>query len=153
MVVAKNGFSLIEVLIVVVIIGIIVAIAIPSYTQYVIKAKRIDAQSELLTIASRIQRYKIINNSLSTATGVLELSDLGLKLQSGKYFIPDTGNPLYEVTLSDVTANGTWTLAAIPVANSSQNGNGIIGLNNSGQKCWTKGSTCKPTSITNWDGK
>ena len=60
MVVAKNGFSLIEVLIVVVIIGIIVAIAIPSYTQYVIRAKRIDAQSELLTIASRIQRYKII---------------------------------------------------------------------------------------------
>ena len=71
MVVAKNGFSLIEVLIVVVIVGVIVAIAIPSYTQYVIKAKRIDAQSELLTIASRIQRYKIINNSLENSTVVL----------------------------------------------------------------------------------
>lgn len=57
----KNGFTLIELMIVVAIIGILAAIAYPSYQEYVKKTKRVEAQSELVDIASRLQRYKVTN--------------------------------------------------------------------------------------------
>jgi type IV pilus assembly protein PilE len=53
----QNGFTLIELMIVVAIIGIIAAIALPSYTQYVEKARAADAKSALLSLASAMERF------------------------------------------------------------------------------------------------
>ncbi len=58
----KNlGFTLIEIMIVVAVIGILAAIAYPSYNEYVRKTKRVAVESEMLDIAARLQRYKVIN--------------------------------------------------------------------------------------------
>nr|CDQ37512.1 Serogroup C1 [Virgibacillus halodenitrificans] len=57
-----QGFSLIELMIVLVIIGILAAIAIPSYTDYVRKAQRTDAQATLTQLAYWMERQYTQDN-------------------------------------------------------------------------------------------
>ena len=71
---AENGFSLIELMIVVVIVGILLAIALPAYQDYVLRSHRTDAHSSLLDIAARQERFVAQNNTytteISAATGL-----------------------------------------------------------------------------------
>lgn len=140
-----QGFTLVEIMIVVVIVGILAAIAYPSYTQYVIKSNRVDAQTEMVRVSSVLQRYKILNSTYLKENQALTLSDLDV---SEAY--PNAAKELYTLSLSDVTA-GTWTLTANPQG--MQAGNGSMILNSLGQKCWTEGSSCTPTATSNWDRK
>ena len=57
-----EGFTLIELMIVVTIIGILAAITYPSYQNYVRKAKRVEAQTALTELVTKLQKYKILNN-------------------------------------------------------------------------------------------
>ena len=61
-----KGFSLIELLIVVVIVGILFAVALPSYQQYTRASKRTEAQGALLDLAARQERFVAQNNTYST---------------------------------------------------------------------------------------
>lgn len=142
--VRQHGFTLIELMIVVAIIGILAAIAYPSYTQYVIKSNRIDAQAEMTRIASLMQRYKVINSTYIKKNGQpLTLSDLNV---SADY--PNSTKKLYGFNLSNVSAD-SWVLTATP--SGMQVGNGNIVLNHQGYRCWTKGLNCTVSAITNWD--
>ena len=53
----NKGFTLLELLIVIAIIAIIVAIAIPNYTRYVVRAQRVEARNALQAIA-QIDKWK-----------------------------------------------------------------------------------------------
>jgi general secretion pathway protein G len=59
---AKRGFTLVEILIVVVILGILAAIVIPQFTQASTEAKNNSLASDLQTLRSQIELYKVQHN-------------------------------------------------------------------------------------------
>jgi type IV pilus assembly protein PilE len=70
-----SGFSLVELMIVVAIIGLLVGISLPAYNSYSLRAHRADAQGVLLDLAARQERFIAQNintysNSIDTAAGL-----------------------------------------------------------------------------------
>lgn len=148
----KKGFTLIELMIVVAIIGILAAIAYPSYQEYVRKTKREDAKTEMMDIAAKMQKYKIANFTFRKSDGsFITLADIN---HNGRQ--PQSGTTLYNMALSNVTAS-SWTLTATPT--DAQTGDGHLVLNQRGERCWTKGTdinrgtACVPNALSNWEGR
>ena len=149
----KQGFTLIELMIVVAIIGILAAIAYPSYAAYKIRTDRTDTQAEMIEIARTLANFRMANNNYAGRT-VLNVY--------GAATIPRT-QPLYDITLTDVDGTAltvptakvrTWLLIATPRTGTSQAGNGVLCLNDQGQKFWAKAATnCALTPNSNWDGR
>ena len=102
----NQGFTLIELMIVVAIIGILTAIAAPSYTEYLREAGRRDAMVGLSTIADRQERYYLQNNTYTTA-----LTDLNASSTS------DEG--LYTLKVTSADASG-FVVSATAITTKSQ---------------------------------
>lgn len=83
-----RGFTLIEIMIVVAIIGILTGIALPAYQAYIQKGRRADAAGALSRVMQEQERYRSSNSSYGT------LSNLGLSATSGEghYTIAVSGN-------------------------------------------------------------
>lgn len=67
----SKGFNLIEVIIAVVIIGILAAIAYPSYQRYTTQSRRADAQSAIMQTANRLEKFFGYCNSYPTSANAL----------------------------------------------------------------------------------
>jgi len=111
---SQRGFTLIEVMIVVVMIAILSAIALPQYRDYVVRSNRSVAKNLLTQIADRQEQFYVSNKEYADA-----LTDLGYP---GDTFYADKGsNPLaadpgdalYTIALDASTAT-TFTLSATP---------------------------------------
>lgn len=133
------GFTLIEMMIVVAIIGVLAAIAYPSYQQYVIKTKRTDMMSEMQNIASEIESRKLAQGSYSAISA-------GVKTDFATAY-PRQGTQLYNVTINPTvltppnnTLTDKWIITATPKANSQVINDGTLTLNYQGIKC--RGSVC-----------
>lgn len=103
----NKGFTLIEVMIVVAIIGILAGIAYPSYTEHVARSNRSEGQRELMRIANLMeQRF------LDTRAYTENMTDLGLDADP---YITKTGGSHYSI---DASVNGaTYTLTATAKGN------------------------------------
>jgi type IV pilus assembly protein PilE len=101
---ASGGFTLIEVMIVVVIIGILAAIAYPSYQQHVRESKRADAHAALLRIATLEEKFFSNNNAYTTNPTALGYAANPAASNDGYWAISITANPVASFTLTAVPA-------------------------------------------------
>lgn len=120
---AQQGFTLIEVMIVVAIIGILAAIAYPSYDEYVKRGNRTEGQAFLSDVAARQERYFSQNNKYITAVG--DIAKLGLS---------NANSPTskYTLAIATVANDGGYTLTANQQFGDTKCGN--LSLNALGEK-------------------
>lgn len=70
----QSGMTLIELIIVVVIVGILAAIAMPSYRQYVIRSQRADATTALLRLSTAQEKFYLDNNAYASTLASLNIT-------------------------------------------------------------------------------
>ena len=81
-----SGFSLIELMIVVAIVGLLFGIAIPAYQSHMLKAHRADAQGILLDMAARQERFITQNNTYTTNVSANTGLNLGSTVSNEGYY-------------------------------------------------------------------
>ncbi len=130
----NKGFTLIELMIVVAVIGILSAIAYPSYTQYVLRAKRGDAKAALLSVQLAEEKYRANNVSYGT------LAELGLDpmVSSDEY---------YDITIPAAPTASAYSITATPKSPHADVYCTTLVINQNGDKtatgsdlanCWNK---------------
>jgi type IV pilus assembly protein PilE len=108
-----RGFTLIELVVAMVIGGILVAIAIPAYSNYVLQSHRTDAKTALLDLASLEERYFSTTNTYTTVTA-------NLGYPTGNNWPVVVGSGYYQVQTPVIVAATTaapasYSITAVPV--------------------------------------
>jgi type IV pilus assembly protein PilE len=119
------GFTLIELMIVVAMIGILASIAYPSYTEYVIRAKRSDGKTGLLNLQLAQEKYRA--NCPQYATGIHATTPTCVT--GGTHnLVSGTSSPDGYYTLAITAGNATfYTLTATPTFTDAKCG--TLGIN------------------------
>lgn len=137
-----KGFTLIELMIVVVMIAIITAIALPSYQQYIRRADEASAQQQMQQIATDLEKYKSRQFNYLSYSLPTELTYLpkGSTASTAKYtFSVRDGNDTNK-SLSQTGVTGrSWVISA--TAASTQPKLNSFVMTSLGQKCKKQGST------------
>jgi len=135
------GFTLIELMIAVALVGLLTALALPSYKKQILKSHRTDAKTALLDLASREERYMSVNQTYTNSGTALGFSaNFPISVPSG-----NAATYTLSVTLSNSNAN--YTLTATPAGNQAQDScgtytltslgvSGVTGAISSAADCW-----------------
>ncbi|MBS1135727.1 MAG: pilus assembly protein PilE [Burkholderiaceae bacterium] len=126
-----RGFTLIELLVVMVIAGILAAIAIPNYSEYVVRSNRSAAQSFIANVASRQAQFFLDRRTYATTVAALNLP-VPAEVATRYAFAIDVqaGPPL------------TYTVTATPTGPQVNDRCGALTINQAGNKtaagprCW-----------------
>lgn len=118
-----TGFTLIELMVTVAVIGILAAIAYPSYRNSIVKSNRAAAQSYLMEIAQRQQQHLLDNRTYASTVNDLNLSP------------PEKVAGLYTVTIDLVAGPPPgFTVTARPLPDKAQANDVTLTINNAGAK-------------------
>jgi type IV pilus assembly protein PilE len=133
------GFTIVELMIVVAIIGLLAGIGVPSYRDYVNKSKRAEAKAALTAAAARLERFYSVNNCYPSAAcgsplatdSVSALAAAGIQAFSGD----NASKAYYNISLT--FAAQTFTVTASPKSPHVDTLCGNLTLSNTGRK-WTQ---------------
>ncbi|HUS25719.1 MAG TPA: type IV pilin protein [Candidatus Binatia bacterium] len=120
-----QGYTLIELMIVVAVIGILASVAYPSYQNSLTKGRRTSAKTFLLDVAQREQQFLLDNRAYATT-----LTQLNLTVPSevsNFYTVPDPA-------VDNAAAPPNFTVTATPRAGTKQVADGWLAVSNTGAK-------------------
>lgn len=144
----QKGFTLIELMIVVAILGILAAIAWPSYQEQVRSGRRADAQGALMGLAQAMERHFTENGSYEGAAA--GGADIGAPAIFPAEAPLDSGNKTYDLWVDGDPA--AYIIEARPKG--AQAGDGTLRLTSSGQRSWdSSGDGSFSTSENCWEKK
>ena len=140
----QRGVTLIELMIVVLIIGIIAGVGIPSYRGYMLRSQRTDATAALLRIATAQEKFYLQNNTYAGNALLDDDPPAGLGVDGSEH-------GWYTLSIVDADAEG-WTAQAVASSTGPQAGDhdcqtftlndrGVRGAENAGSgsttdTCW-----------------
>ncbi|MGN7612948.1 type IV pilin protein [Magnetococcales bacterium HHB-1] len=127
------GFTLIELMIVVAIIGILATIAYPSYTAYIDRTRRTDAQTALLGFAHAMERHYTANNTYEGAA--TDDADTGSPSIYATQAPVDSTTKYYNLTIEEASNSG-FLLRATPIDTESGSIAGFLELDHTGSRWW-----------------
>lgn len=138
----ERGFTLIELMIVVAILGILAAIAIPNFMRFQAKSRQSEAKTNLGAIGTTAESYRAENNSytLTPAAAEVTFNDLGWAPQGTARYaygynvsaINTTGVAAYATNVVLTATDAATTAAAFLAA-----ADGSIDAEAGGEDCWT----------------
>ena len=125
----NQGFTLIELVIVVAIVGILSAIAMPMYRDYVVRSNRTEAKAGLAVVALAQERYYSVNNTYTSS--VAALGSMTVVKSNG-----ETEGGYYVVSIVLQSSGSAYTLNATPQSKAGQNTDkcNILTLSSTGLK-------------------
>lgn len=134
-----KGFTLIELMIVVAIIGIITSIAYPSYQGFLTSSNRSAAQADLMALAAALERHKAATYSYGGAAAAGADTGKPAVFHTYSPSSEPESNKKYNLVISTVPSSGnSYTIKAEPVSGTTQAGDGDLYLFSDGRKGWDK---------------
>jgi type IV pilus assembly protein PilE len=116
----SQGFSLIELMIVVAIVGVLATLSVPAYQRHIARSNRAAAQAQLMQAAQYMQRFYAANDNYSIDRSGSKTVDqvMPANLQTSPQ---GAAPPLYQLNWTgyDFTQTNTFTLTMVPVVGQS----------------------------------